>query len=367
MRDFDWHLPTKIVFGKGRIGELGERIDPGHRRVFIVTDKTVAERTEALGRTMKAIGDRETAVFDGVEENPAFETIEAGSRQARDFGADLVVGLGGGSPMDAAKGIALKARNRGPLGRYLRGEPLADDPLPIVCIPTTAGTGSEVTPYAVFTDLAGRTKAGYSHPKLFPEIALIDPELTYSMPASVAINTGLDVLTHAAEAYLSTMSFPLNDTLALHALETARARLPGAARKNPDDMDHLAFAAMQAGVAIANASTILPHIAGYPLTLFHGVPHGRASAIMLAAVLAYLRERSSAPEKVAILDKIFGRQGGLEAYLGGLGVSTKLSDYGVREEEIPLYVEKTMVKGDVKITPAEITAETLEAIYRAAL
>jgi alcohol dehydrogenase class IV len=367
MRDFDWHLPTKIVFGKGRLSELAEKIDPGRRRILIVTDKTIASRTDALDRVRTHLAGRETAVFDGVQENPSFENVEAGSRLARDFEAELIFGLGGGSAMDAAKGIALKARNYGPLECYLRGDPIEDDPLPVVCVPTTAGTGSEVTPYAVFTDTAGADKVGFSHPKLFPELALIDPVLTYTMPETVVINTGLDVLAHAAEAYLSAMSYPLNDTLALHALETARSRLPGAARKNPDDMDHMAFAAMLAGIAIANASTILPHIAGYPLTVRHRVPHGRASAVMLAAVLPFLRKHSSAPEKIAVLDRMFGGPAGFGACLRDLGVPTKLSDYGVREEEIPLFVQKTIVKGDVKITPAEVTKEDLAGIYRSAL
>jgi len=367
MRDFTWHLPTRIVFGKGRLAELPANLESGWRRIFIVTDKTIAGRTDALDRTRKLLEDRETAVFDGVEENPGFATIEAGSRAARDFGAELVVGLGGGSCLDAAKGVALKIRNRGPLERYLRGEMLEDDPLPVVGIPTTSGTGSEVTPYAVFTDAAAANKVGYSHPGLFPRVAAIDPVLTYSMPETVILNTGLDVLSHAAEAYLSTAAFPLNDALALHALETARSRLPGAVRKNAEDMDHMSFAAMLAGVAITNASTILPHVAGYPLTVFHGVPHGRASAVMLVAVLPFLRERTSAPEKIAVLDRMFGGPDALGKYLGGLGVSARLSDYGVREEEIALYAQKTIVKGDIRITPAEVTEEILAEIYRSAL
>jgi len=367
MRNFDWRLPTKIVFGTGRLAELPALLEPGWRRVFIVTDKAIAGRTDALALTLKLLEERETAVFDAVEENPGFGTVEAGSKRARDFGADLVLGLGGGSVMDAAKGVALKVRNRGPLERYLRGEPLGDDPLPVVCLPTTSGTGSEVTPYAVFTDAAGADKVGYAHPKLFPQAALVDPVLTYTMPESVVLNTGLDVLAHAAEAYLAANAFPLNDTLALHALETARSRIPGAVRKNPEDMDHMSFAAMLAGVAISNAGTILPHIAGYPLTVFHAVPHGRASAVMLAAVLPFLREHSSAPEKIAVLDRIFGGPDGLGKYLRGLGVPTRFSEYGVREEELSLYVQKTIVKGDIKITPAEVTEERLAEIYRSAL
>jgi len=367
MNAFDFHVPTKIRFGRGRVAELGSLIPAGVRRVLLVTDGTIAARTPALAAAQRALAGRELRTFARVEENPSLATVEDGGREARAFDAQLVVGLGGGSPMDAAKGMAILATNPGPLTRYLGGEPLERDPLPIVAVPTTSGTGSEVTPYAVFTDTAAGNKIGYGHPGIFPAVALVDPELTYSMPAPVVINTGLDVLAHAVEAYLSTISFPFNDALALHAVEVSLARLGRAAEKDREAMDHMAAAAAVAGAAIAHSSTILPHIMGYPLTVFHGVPHGRASAVMMVHVLNDLRAESSCPAKVRVLDGLFALHGGPAGFLGGLGVPLKLSEYGVREDEIALYTQKTILKGDVKITPAVVTAERLERIYRSAL
>jgi alcohol dehydrogenase class IV len=293
--------------------------------------------------------------------------VEEAAREARDFGAGSVIGLGGGSPMDAAKGVAILASNPVRLNEILEGKPLANPPLPVIAIPTTSGTGSEVTPFAVFTDKAAGQKCGYGHPGIFPVAALIDPELTYSMPEKVIVDTGLDVLAHAVEAYLSTISFPMNDALALHAIDVVREELERAAKKDYEAMDRMAAAASVAGAAIAHASTILPHIMGYPLTVYHNVPHGRASAIMLAGVLTALGEKSDCPDKVEVIEKRFADRGGLSGYLSGLGVSTKLSDYGVREDEIPLYAQKTIAKGDCKITPADITIEYLERIFRSAL
>lgn len=367
MNGFDFHVPTKIRFGRGRVGELGSLVPAAVERVFIVTDETVATKTPALESVLGALRGREVRTNAGVEENPSIESVEACGREARAFDAQLVIGLGGGSPMDAAKGAALLAANPGPLSRYLGGEPLENDPLPVVAIPTTSGTGSEVTPYAVFTDPAAGNKVGYGHPGIFPSLALLDPELTYSMPATVVVNTGLDVLSHAVEAYLSTISFPLNDALALHAVDVALSRLGRAAQHDREAMDDMAAAAAVAGAAIAHASTILPHIMGYPLTVHHGVPHGRASAVMMVHVLEALRAESSCPAKVQTVDALFATRGGAEGFLRSLGVSARLSDYGVREDELALYVRKTIVKSDMRITPAVVTAERLERIYRSAL
>ncbi|HPW19049.1 MAG TPA: iron-containing alcohol dehydrogenase [Candidatus Aminicenantes bacterium] len=367
MDAFDFHLPTRIVFGRGRAAGLGGLLPAGAEKVLVVTDGTIARKTPILRRVVDALAGREVAVYDRVEENPSVETAEEAGREARRLGAGLVVGLGGGSPMDAAKGAALLAANPGPLREYLAGKRPTAAPLPVVAVPTTSGTGSETTPFAVFTDRAAGQKTGYGNPGIFPALALIDPELSASMPAPVVVDTGLDVLAHGVEAYLSTASFPLNDALALEAVGVAVAELPRAAKKEPEAMDRMAAAAAAAGAAIAHASTILPHIMGYPLTLHHGVPHGRASAVMLVHVLAALRESSSCPRKVETVTRVFEARGGLEGFLRELGVSARLSDYGVRDDEIGLFAAKTILKGDVRITPAAVTVESLERIYRSGL
>jgi len=364
---FDFHLPTKILFGRGRVHDIGSHVPGAARRVLVVTDRGVATRTPALDAVRRGLEGHDVRVFDGVEENPCLATVEAGIKEARDFGAQLVVGLGGGSPMDAAKGVALAAVHDGALRGLLAGDQPSRRALPVVAVPTTSGTGSEVTPYAVFTDPQAGNKIGYGHPSIFPAVAIVDPDLSAGMPVTVALNTGLDVLAHALEAYLSTIASPLSDTLALEASATVLAHLAPAIRKEPESIDRMAYAAMLAGVAITHGSTILPHIMGYPLTMFHGVPHGRASAVLLAPVLDFLRRAGRVPERVRTIDSLFAPHGGLPAFLNGLGVPTRLSDYGVREDELLAFARKTIVKGDVRITPAEVTVEDLAGIYRAAL
>jgi alcohol dehydrogenase class IV len=187
------------------------------------------------------------------------------------------------------------------------------------------------------------------------------------MPETVALNTGLDVLAHAVEAYLSTIASPLSDTLALQAAEAVLVHLAPAVRKVPESIDRMAYAAMLAGVAIAHGGTILPHIMGYPLTMFHGIPHGRASAVLLAPVIDFLRRAGRVTDRIRAIDRLFAPLGGIPTFLSGLGVPTKLSDYGLREDEVLAFARKTIVKGDVLITPAEVTIEDLAGIYRSAL
>lgn len=269
--------------------------------------------------------------------------------------------------MDAAKGIAVAASHPGSIEKYVNELCTVKKPLSVICIPTTSGTGSEVTPYAVFTDKENETKVGFAHHGIFPKVALLDPELTYSMPREVIINTGLDALSHAIEAYLSMDSFEMNDQIALQCMQLVSESLMMAALKAPDAMDNMAYASMLGGIAISHASTILPHIMGYPLTTYHNVPHGRASVILLPAFLEYLTETDSVKRKLEQINKIFEPFKGLRSFLAGLTVSTKLSSYGVTEDEIPNYVEKTIAKGDIKITPGTIDRTIITQLYTRSL
>jgi len=367
MNPFDFHLPTLVCFGNGRVRDMNDRIGQDNQRIMIVTDKNLAAVSEIMNAVKKLLADREITWFDGVEENPSLATLEKGRALAREHNVQLVVGLGGGSPMDAAKGIAVLATNDGNMRDYMKGEPLGTDPLPVVCIPTTSGTGSEVTPYAVFTDPEAGVKGGYAHPSLFPRLSIVDPELTYTMPQGVIVNTGLDALTHAVEAYLSTEASPLSDIFALESIQSVLAHLPGAARKDHQAMSRMAYASMLAGVAITHGGTILLHIMGYPLTVFHGIAHGLANAILLPEFMRFMREKSTVKSKVAVIDGMFEKAGGVEAFVKGLGVSTSLSSYGIQESEIDTFVAKVIVKGDVKITPASVTEKTIADIFRAAM
>lgn len=364
MDPFSFYLPTKIVFGQGEINKIESYVSPEYQKILIVTDRGVELKSDALNRIRSLLNTRTISVFSEVEENPSFSTLNKGKEMAREMGAQLILGLGGGSPMDAAKGIAVLASNNKEMDLYMSGAELDADPLPIVCVPTTSGTGSEATPYAVFSDTKNQNKGGFAHMGIYPTVSIIDPELTYSMPEELIINTGLDALTHAIEAYLSTESTVLSDNFSIHAIQIILENLTHASRKIHDAMDMLSYAAMIGGIAISMAGTILLHIMAYPLTVFHHIPHGRANAVLLPEFITFMEKNSMVPEKVTVIKKLFDGIGGISGYVNGFGITTRLSSMGIKEEELKTYVKKTIVKGDIHITPAPVSEKDIYQIYK---
>nr|NQU92702.1 iron-containing alcohol dehydrogenase [Bacteroidota bacterium] len=361
--NFNYYLPTEIIFGCGKVKELNRLIDKGTDNILIVTDKNVFEKSGAQGAVLNRLKDFRIEIFDEVEENPSFRTLIKGTKIAKESNAQLILGIGGGSPMDAAKGIAAFATNEVNVNDFFEGDDLSKDPLPVVCLPTTSGTGSEVTPYAIFTDMEKGKKVCFSKPGIFPKFSIIDPELSYSMPEHVAINTGVDALTHAIEAYLSLQTFPMNDLFAIEAVKTVLENLTRASQKDKVAMNKLAYASMQAGISITHASTILLHIMAYPLTVFHGIPHGKANAILLPAFLEFMKRKSFLKQKVNTIWDMFEEFGGVNNFITGLNIPTRLSSYGIRKEEFKNFARDTIIKDDIKITPAEVTEEDIIEIY----
>jgi alcohol dehydrogenase class IV len=359
MTPFHFFCPVRIVFGRGRIQELENLLPPHYQRLLLVSDRGVMEKSGAVSAVRAALKKRSTAVFTAIDENPTFANIEKGAYAAQDAGAQIVIGIGGGSPMDAAKGIAMRMTNSGSVEEIVAGAPLAQAPLPVVCIPTTAGTGSETTPYVVFTDVENQNKCGFGHDALYPLLSVVDPELGYSMPRNLVIHTGLDALTHAIEAYLCRLATPMTDPLALQALTLILDNLTAAARHDHAAMDAMAYAAAIAGIAIANAGTVLLHVMAYPLTVFHHLPHGLANAVLLPRFIDFMKRKAPGNVKVAKIEALFAPTGGVRNYIHALGISTSLGDHGVRPEEIALFAKKTIVKNDVALTP------TLEPISEA--
>ena len=365
MKNSTFFMPTRAVFGNKSSQQLNAYLPEKYRRIMVVSDPFLTAETPIVKSICAQISDRLAAQFDRVEENPAIACIEEGRRVCLEHKCDLVIGIGGGSAMDAAKGVALMALQTKGLKEILNGTP-AQPGLPIVCIPTTSGTGSEVTPYAVFTDTENNNKCGYAHDSIFPIVSLIDPDLTYSMPETLIIDTGLDVITHALESYLCAIATPVSDAISLESLCLALPQLPAARLRNNEAMDTMAYASMLAGMAITLSSTILLHIMAYPLTVYHHIPHGRANAIMLPAFLDFMQANGSCPERVKIITDLFVPFGGVRQYLNALNVSCRLADYGIKSEEFPLFAGKTIVKGDIKVTPAQLSQEIIQTIYEAA-
>lgn len=363
MQAFVFNIPTKVIFGLGSIDKLSKEIPSNVQSILIVTDENLNKNTNIVRQIETLLFDFKICIFDQIAENPLIESVDEGVAFAIKNEVDFILGIGGGSSMDAAKGIALASTNDKSFKSILNGDVPKSPALPLICIPTTSGTGSEVTPYAVFTDQADESKKGYAHQSIFPIVSIIDPELTYSMPENVRINTGLDVLSHAVEAYLSLDSNFLNDQIALESIKLVTENIVFSLKGDKSAIASMAYASILAGIAITHASTILPHIMGYPLTVYHQIPHGKASILCLPAFLDFLLTESVAVEKVKQLQSILESAGGLKNFLSKLKISTQLKDYGISESEIELFVEKTICKGDIEITPGNITREKIRKIY----
>jgi alcohol dehydrogenase class IV len=245
-------------------------------------------------------------VFDRVEENPSADTCDAGAALCRENDCDYVIGIGGGSPMDAAKAVAGLACNLGPCSEYFGADRFENGALPVMAVPTTAGTGSEVTSAAVIVDAEQGVKRTIKGNAVFPKLALLDPETTVPLPRDVTVNTGLDALSQAMEGFVSISATPMTDLIALEVCHLVKEYLPRAAEDGSDidARSAMLYAAMLSGCVIAHTGTTLVHGMGYYFTLAFGIPHGLANALLLTPLFQH--NARCVPEKVAPIAAVLG-------------------------------------------------------------
>ncbi|MBC7189538.1 iron-containing alcohol dehydrogenase, partial [Candidatus Aerophobetes bacterium] len=228
----------------------------------------------------------EPVFFEEVEPNPSMDTVSKGAHLFKEKKCEFIVTMGGGSPLDAAKAIGILATNPAPLSSYVGKGKVKTPPPPLIAIPTTSGTGSEVTPYAVITDTRDdvkNQKKVISDHHIFPKEAILDPELTLPMPEELTCDTAVDVLSHAVESYISKRAFPLTENICLQAIALIGENLPRVL-ENPGDIEareNLMYSATLAGIAIAQTGATILHSMGYPLTSSFGISHGKANGILL--------------------------------------------------------------------------------------
>ncbi len=293
MQNFIFRLQTKVIFGSGAVKNIGQICkELGASKIFLVTGKTATKKSPYIPQlvaALEAVG-LQVLLYSEIEADPSIETVDHGAQILKEFGADAVIAFGGGSPMDAAKSMAMLSANDGSIADYIRGrKTIVNRSLPLICIPTTAGTGSEVTSAAVTSDKKTREKIGLSHDYMMPVLAIIDPELHISMPQAVTAATGIDALTHAIEAYISLKSTPISDALALHSIKLIGENLRRS-YANGNDLEtrsNMAIASLIAGGAFANAGLGAVHGIAHPVGAQFGVAHGVANGILLPHVLEY--------------------------------------------------------------------------------
>lgn len=347
--NYQFLMPTRVVFGDGTLEQARGLVTPLGKRPFVVTGQNSSRASGALERLLERLPD--PMLYEGVHENPTDAAVDAAARACRDTRCDVVVGIGGGSAIDLAKAVAVVATNEGRAADFYGTDRFEEAPLPLVAIPTTAGTGTEVTPYSVLVDVAANDKRTIGGAGLFPRTAILDPELTVTMPRDVTIHTGLDALSQGIEGVLSTSATPVTDPLALETVRLVIDWLPRAA-DNPDDLEArgwMLHAAMLSGIVVAQTGTTLVHGMGYQYTTECGVPHGLANALLLPPLLEY--DAPYAPEQLQAIAAALGEPcgpnaaGGVAArqirqFIERLGVSPRASDHGVPKDRLPEFARR---------------------------
>lgn len=381
MKDFTFSVPQNIVFGIGSLSKLPTLIkDSNSEKVFIISDKGL----EKLG-VVKKVKDILNAsgisseVFVEVEPNPSVETVNSATKAYNESGATSIIALGGGSPMDVAKAVGVLAKFGGEITQYEGANLVPGKIVPTIAIPTTAGTGSEVTAFAVITDKSRNYKLTVFSYELIPSYALLDPELIMSLPQFIAASTGIDALVHALEAYLSTASSPFSDAMAEKALELIGKNIRAfvANRKNAQAASSMMSGSMFAGIAFAWARLGNVHAMAHPLGGFFNVPHGFANAILLPTIVEYnsLADNGrfekiynyikKADTAVAFTPKMLVDE--LKELNSDFGIPQSLSEVGVTEDKIPEMAADAMKSGNILVNPRQSTQNDIEMLYRKAL
>ena len=287
---FKFHMPTKAYFGTGCLSQYGSELTTLGKRALIVTGGHSARESGALADICKELTslDIKYTVFDKVENNPSTDTVKAGGVEAERTGADFIVGIGGGSPLDASKAVAVLAVNDIEPVELFTGK-FENRPLPVVAIPTTAGTGSEVTPYCILTRTDLQTKVSFGNADTFPALAFLDPRYTESQPFEVTVNTAVDAFSHCLEGYLGKRRTPASDILAIEGIRLFGQCLEslGSAGISHNYREKLLYMSMIGGMVISHTGTTIVHGAGYNLTYFKGIPHGKANGFLMPEYLRF--------------------------------------------------------------------------------
>jgi alcohol dehydrogenase class IV len=372
-------LPPALLFGRGVSRELPRLLrELGIANPLLATDPSVAAAgiPERLARDLAA-AEIPTAIWDGIRPDPDETHAELCAERLLAGGHDAVVAVGGGSVLDAAKVGAALAVVGGRAADLFGFHRVRRPGLPLVAVPTTAGSGSEVSSHAVLVGLgegsSPRKKEVVAGFYLLPRATIVDPDWTATLPAAATAHSALDALIHAIEAYLARGATPFTDTFALPALPRLVAALPRVLRR-PDDAaarEELSLGGLFAGCAMANANAGAIHALGYPLTSRYGVPHGLANALMAPATLARIWQ--AAPERSGEAARALGGERGadlaerMRAFLAEIGLTDSLASWGVAPDHLPeLAHEATRYRPVLDNTPVALSEADLLAIYRSA-
>ncbi|MBM4331484.1 MAG: iron-containing alcohol dehydrogenase [Deltaproteobacteria bacterium] len=381
---YQFKTPSVIVNGPGAAREAGSFAKGLGKKALIVTDHAL-EKIGLLNDVKNSleIAGIPMAIYDKVISEPSMDYTEEGLKVYRETQADFLVAVGGGSPIDAAKGIAALATNPGKISDFAGANKIPNPGAPLIAIPTTAGTGSEVTQFTIITDTSRDVKMLIASPNIMPRVALVDPLMTMRMPQGITAATGLDALTHAIEAFVSVKAQPITDTLALQAIWVIAGNVRQA-WSNGDNIEartNMMIGALQAGMAFSNSSVALVHGMARPIGAYFHVPHGVSNAALLPTVIEFsipgnperyaeiAEAMGEITEGLSVLDAAYLAADAVERLNIDLKVPT-LRELGVEEKKFNSVVEQmaadALASGSPGNNPRKATKEEIVELYRRA-
>ena len=380
-----FRVPQVVITGSGSSKQVGEECKKlGLKKALIVTDQNLVKLgiPDGVKESLQQNG-VEHATYDGVNSEPVIEHVQEGLEAFRGNGCDFLLAVGGGSPMDTSKAISAMAANRGSIEDYMGQGKIPEKGKPVIAVPTTAGTGSEVTPFSIITDTRRDVKMLIGSPFLTPAIAVVDPQLTISLPQDITAATGIDALTHAIEAYVSVKVQAMSDVLALAAIELIAGNLEQAWSdgKNLEAREKTMMGSLMAGMAFSNSSVALVHGMARPIGAYFHVRHGASNAALLGTVMEFSLEGN--PARYARIAEAMGVKAGglseLEAAQRGAEAVKKLikdvripsmRELGVDKEKLeqlaPKMSEDAIASGSPGNNPRQATNEEIIELYKVA-
>ncbi|MDE2700696.1 MAG: iron-containing alcohol dehydrogenase [Gemmatimonadota bacterium] len=376
---FSYYGPTRLIMGRGTIGNIPQILNEQQvKKAQIVTDRGLVQ-AGVVARVTKILDKSHIAysIYDGVEPNPPIRNVEDCAAQYQSENCDFLLAIGGGSSMDVAKPSGVLVNHGGKITDYFIGEKPVPGPIPfLLCVPTTYGTASEVTPFAVITD-DNHFKGTVSGPYVIPDVGILDADMAVALPLPIAAATGMDALTHAIESYVSLMSNPISEGMALHAIRLISQNLRQAAYSdhNHEATQNMIIGSTMAGFAFSQTRLGNVHAMSHPVGGHYGVPHGIANSILLTRIMTY--NRYACPEKFADIAAAMGEDvngmGAVDASVlaveavqnlsDDVGIPATLGEAGAKAEGIHVMAEDAMKSGNIQVNPRKTTIKDVIALY----
>ena len=384
MNTFNYFIPTRVLFGPGKLNELAKETLPGKKALIVVSGGKSMKKYGYLERVRELLAKQEvqSVVFDKILPNPILTHVTEGAELAKSENCDFIIGLGGGSSIDSAKSIAIMARNPGNYWDYInggsgKGQPIKNGVLPIVAITTTAGTGTEADPWTVITHEERNEKIGFGTDETFPTLSIVDPELMVSVPPHLTAYQGFDALFHAVEGYIANIATPVSDGFALASIELIAKSLAVAVKNgsNIEARTDVALANTLSGFVESTSSCTSEHSMEHAMSAFYpALPHGAGLIMLSEAYFKFFEDK--VPERFARMAAAMGMEAKPENFVIALlklqeacGVDTlKMSDYGIKEEEIEKLAEnaKFAMGGLFEMDQYTLSLSEAAAIMKAA-